>query len=454
MNDPPIQPDAVQSEQPPHPLAERLLRRRAEPIGLIDVRQPQRIHARTAGWVARRFALLDHWRTRYGGDEPAPPASGEMVLTAPVLPLREGGGGVPHAMAARALEPSDAPPDATKESVTGSRVRISRRPPTLSRATDPASPSDAPRNSGGVERPRLAQTVDQVDQAAQPSEIPISTDAPQAQPLILPRRSGDPIGTAAKDPAGDPAHSPEGVTESPSRAPSEQSVSKRFDSRRTGANADARVTVSAGQPMLARSHELSQPGINISDAQIWRKPAVTAGASLPARVAGIEGQLIEPAAEKQKATGGVVSPLALELPTLQRQLGGEEGSDQPMAGQSARAAEPRPLAVTPEIPPPASDAPPHMIWRKSAAGPLASGGLAPARVSSPATPLPLKIDAPPAGVPTLARAIGIEGSLPSVAPEMPSELAAPPIDVAQLAEQVGRILSRTLEVERERRGMK
>jgi hypothetical protein len=208
--------------------------------------------------------------------------------------------------------------------------------------------------------------------------------------------------------------------------------------------------------MLARSHELSQPGINISDAQIWRKPAVTAGAGLPARAGGIEGQVIEPAAEKQKATSGVVSPLTLELPTLQRQHGGEEETDQPIAGQIARATEPQPLAVTPEIPPPASDAPPHMIWRKSAVGPLASGGIAPAPVGSPATALPLKINPTPAGVPTLSRAIGIEGSLPGLAPEMPSELAAPvrEIDVAQLAEQVGRILSRTLEVERERRGMK
>ncbi len=135
--------------------------------------------------------------------------------------------------------------------------------------------------------------------------------------------------------------------------------------------------------------------------------------------------MIEPAAEKQKATGGVVSPLTLELPTLQRQHGGEEGTDQPIAGKIARAAEPQPLAVTPEIPPPASDAPPHMIWRKSAAGPLASGGMAPAPVGSPVTSLPLKINSTPAGVPTLARAIGIEGSLTSLAPEVPSELAAP-----------------------------
>jgi hypothetical protein len=67
----------------------------------------------------------------------------------------------------------------------------------------------------------------------------------------------------------------------------------------------------------------------------------------------------------------------------------------------------------------------------------------------------LKIDSTRAGVPTLARAIGIEGSLADLAPEMPSGLSpVSEIDVAQLAEQVGRILSRTLEVERERRGMK
>ena len=354
-----------------------------------------------------------------------------MVLTAPATPLREGGF-VRDAMAVRGIEPPNASTDATKESV--SRVRVRRRPPTpptVSRTTDPGSLA--------VERPTLARTV---DRSALAREIPISTNALEA-PLVMPRREGL-VASGAKGPAGE--SSPEGVTESPSRTPPPQP-----DSLQTGANADDQV--SAGQPKLDRSHELSQPAINVSDVQIWRKPDVTAGASLAPRTTGIEGQVSEPAAETQKPAGSVALPLAMDLPTLQRQHAGEEVGDQPKAGQSARATDSQPLAVTPEIPAPASDAPPHMIWRKSATNPLSSGG-ALARARSPSTPLPLKIEATPANVPTLARAITIEGSMGSLAPETPVSEPVRGIDIGQLAEQVGRILSRTLEVERERRGMK
>lgn len=52
-------------------LGERLLRRRTEPIGLIDVRQPEHQVARTSGWVAERFGWLDEWKTKYAtGDQP------------------------------------------------------------------------------------------------------------------------------------------------------------------------------------------------------------------------------------------------------------------------------------------------------------------------------------------------------------------------------------------------
>ncbi len=61
---------------------ERLLRRRSEPLGVIDVRRPQQLYARTAGWVAKRFALLDHWKTHYSNDEGESAASGSFVIAA------------------------------------------------------------------------------------------------------------------------------------------------------------------------------------------------------------------------------------------------------------------------------------------------------------------------------------------------------------------------------------
>src|SRR5688500_11334644 len=72
---------------PPMELAERMLRRRIEPLGVIDVRQPQQHYARTASWIARRFALLEHWKTRFGSDEDAPAANAGLVFATPTPPI-------------------------------------------------------------------------------------------------------------------------------------------------------------------------------------------------------------------------------------------------------------------------------------------------------------------------------------------------------------------------------
>ncbi len=459
MNDYSTQSDAVESERPPNlALAERLLRRHAEPVGVIDVRRPQQLHARTAGWVARRFALLDHWRTRYGGDEQAPSANGEMVFTAPAQPLREGGVVPQAAMRARAVEPPVAP----KESVHGPLMRVSRRPP----AADQANISDAPGDRGEVERARPSRSTGPASGAG---EMAITTNiSHSSQPLILSRRIDDQVGMAAENSAGELLRPspPELVTESQARAQAEQGMSRQSDSPLTETNVGDRVAapVSAAQPTLARSHELSPFGIARSETQIWRAPASSVGAGMransPAPAAANEGLVsVSAAPEKQRATpGGAVLTLAPGQPSIQRRAGVEEGGDQSPAWQTARAAERQPRAVTAEIPAAPSLAPPHLVWRKSATGGAASDGVTPGRTSFPAPPLPLKIEAAPAGAPTLARAIsGAEsGSLASLAPPMTPESSAPAreIDVAHLAEQVGRLLSRRLAVERERRGMK
>src|SRR5262249_41230130 len=439
-----------------------VLRRNAEPVGVIDVRRPQQLHARTAGWVARRFALLDHWRTRYGGDEQAPFANGEMVFTAPAQPLPERSVVPQAAVRARAVEPPVAP----KESEHGPLMRISRRPPALARATDPANMSEAPGDSSGVGRARQSQRTSDVASAG---EVAITTDIPSSsQPLILPRRSGAQFGTATENPADEPVHSslPERMTESLARTQEGQTTGGRPGSPLTETNVGDRVAapVSAAQTTLARSHELSPFGIARSETQILRMPASSVRAGMRANslapAAANEGLVsVSAAPEKQKSTPGwAVLTLAPGQPSIQRRAGVEEGGDQSPAGQTARAAERQPRAFTAEIPAAPSLAPPHLVWRKSATGGAASDGVTPVRTTFPAPPLPWKIEGAPAGAPTLARAInGAEsGSLPSLAPPMTPESSAPArgIDVAQLAEQVGRLLSRRLEVERERRGMK
>jgi hypothetical protein len=345
-------------------------------------------------------------------------------------------------------------------------MRISRRPPALARAADPANMSDAPGDRGEVERARPSRSPGAASSAG---EMAITTNiSHSSQPLILSRRIDDQVGMAAENSVGELLRSspPERVTESLARARAEQGMSRQSGSPLTEPNVGDRVAapVSAAQPTLARSHELSPFGIARSETQILRAPAssVTAGmrANSFAPAAANEGQVsVSAEHEKRKATpGGAVLTLATGQPYIQRRAGVEEGGDQSPAGQTARAAERQPRAVTSEIPAAPSQAPPHLVWRKNATGVAASEGVTPGRTSFPAPPLPLKIEAAPAGAPTLARAIiGAEsGSLASLAPPMTPESSAPArgIDVAQLAEQVGRLLSRRLTVERERRGMK
>jgi hypothetical protein len=58
--------EAERHDPEPSPLIERLLRRRTEPIGIIDVRHAQAHYARIAGWIAARFPLLAELAARHG----------------------------------------------------------------------------------------------------------------------------------------------------------------------------------------------------------------------------------------------------------------------------------------------------------------------------------------------------------------------------------------------------
>jgi hypothetical protein len=81
MGDSDIKSETGQGEDAlPIELTSRLMRRRTEPLGTIDVRHPRQLYERTAGWVARRFALLDRWKTRYGSDEGSGSAQANLVF--------------------------------------------------------------------------------------------------------------------------------------------------------------------------------------------------------------------------------------------------------------------------------------------------------------------------------------------------------------------------------------
>lgn len=75
-------------------LANRLLRRRTEPVGVINTHHPQQMYDRTAGLVARRFTMLDHWRTRYASGENSAASNSDVggdfaLASAPLAALRE-----------------------------------------------------------------------------------------------------------------------------------------------------------------------------------------------------------------------------------------------------------------------------------------------------------------------------------------------------------------------------
>src|SRR5947208_3464006 len=129
MKDAAMQMDAGAGEATlPTALTERLLRRHTESLGLIDVRQPQQHYARTAGWVAQRFVLLDHWRTRYGNYEDAASANAGLVFATPGQPIAEPSR--VHAsptQLARMVTPADAPqPSAEASSSPPEQFRIRR----------------------------------------------------------------------------------------------------------------------------------------------------------------------------------------------------------------------------------------------------------------------------------------------------------------------------------------
>src|SRR5262245_55036963 len=131
MENPAVQTGAEVGEAAPSmELAERLLQRHTEPLGVIDVRQGQRHYARTAGWVAQRVALLDHWKTRYGVDEDAAANAG-LVFAGPGQPRVEPARALSSSIQlARAVKLADAPQPGADPAVSASppeQFRIRRR---------------------------------------------------------------------------------------------------------------------------------------------------------------------------------------------------------------------------------------------------------------------------------------------------------------------------------------
>lgn len=194
----------------PSPLIMRLLRRRSEPAGIIDVRHPQAHHARVAGWVAARFPLLAELAERHdlGGEDVA--GTADFIHVARRVPRSQDQAVPGPGIAARQHPgPGPSPPLPTgSSSASGNREGVGTAP---GRASGP----DLDLPAAG--RPRVDDAVHAVSSATrlqgnppldhppsrrkEPSAIPAPVQSPPSPPAerfaaSSPRRDG-PQGPAA-----------------------------------------------------------------------------------------------------------------------------------------------------------------------------------------------------------------------------------------------------------------
>jgi hypothetical protein len=448
--------DQAQARRQSAQLTDRLMSRYTEPVGVINTRHPQRIHARTAGWVAQRFALLDHWRTRYSDDESqeAPRSrvgqgAGDFALpSSPLSAMRERLAASPSVpQISRSIAPASAvaPRSSTRTSSTPASpmMRVMRR--ALGSADSPL----APLASGA----RTGRKPDAPPTETQPARIGAGAEPAKGDSTPLtPANAGGEIGEA-KTVAQRKSHGENnsGVTAAQplllraTELPSTTTVAGRVQRKLSetapglpvgriigGSATDAtiqRMPLSSASPVERRSDETRpEPSLNAGPAmppiQTDRKPVQPARVSqLPFAGVAIQRQAVS------ENTGGQSSG------QIQRDASGATVS-QTHVGKPALAAE----ISTASLPKPG------MIWRMSESD------------SSAASQAQTGIETLKSNALVIARQsdggssdpVGIS---PPTSSPVPSESAGGGVDVGQLAESVGRLLARQLQIERERRGM-
>lgn len=506
-------------------LTDRLLRRRTEPVGVINTHHPLQMYDRTAGLVARRFAMLDHWRTRYAGAEnPAGPKSDvgfDFALTsAPLAALREKGAAAPQFSRAAAppVSPRSVTPGSSAQTIAQvptpasptaapPLMRVMRR---AARPADAAQPSSTPSSHspiiGGVSRQGSSEAPGETP--ANSRSIEIAGPAPgNSTPMALARVGGEVAvapadtqvqrrqsGTSNSDAgSGGAGKSADSITRAKTAgAPAPASIKGRVVDAAAAAIqpsplqsvplATLPIAVARAQrkadeaPGLLKGKVLGAP---VADVAAQRAP-FPATASITERVAGATDAVGSPGAARSlspareehmpdQASGqgaepaSGVSRLPLASAHIQRQAApgetcglssGETHAQrrEDRIDNSAVASAPQTpggkTAVATEIPDPSSpQAPPKIVWRKGAES-----------SSTASPPQSAKRENITPGAPMIARQ-NERGSdqtaetFTPTSPPAPSDSGGGGVDVEQLAEQVGRLLARQLQIERERRGM-
>jgi hypothetical protein len=401
---------------PPTDLAERLLRRHGEPLGVIDVRQPQQSYARTAGWVAQRFALLEHWQTRYGSDgdtlaantglmltTPRPPAGApNATLSSPAQVMRAATQSMVSQPSAAATAPSAAAPPQFR--VRRHTAAPMASPQMIASAADtPSSPDrrQLPTNRAGVVDPE------------RPAAFPGQADGPlQREETLPPRAVAAPLSSA--NPATHIVpQAPQGAMPLPQGGPPLHYGRLALgDVRPEGESASGTTGPAMTWPDAAVSSAAIVPTPLVGRAAL-EPDSVREAASGVEHVSQGEGSVSPTVVADRLPSGNLVGPTSTSVPQAVtpmviarsplRQLQRRVGAVSPAPSRPQEATEPVVAGVAEQRSLPANGA---EALRDPGSGPVARG-------SQTEQDTPLAAATPPAAMPLVQRQAADSGALPA-----------------------------------------
>ena len=347
-------------------LTSRLMQRHNQPIGLVDTNHAERFHERTAGWVARRFDLLDSWKTRY--DTGDTPGTGDAKFIFAATPVQSG-------------------PAISSEALVTSAARQVARVPSVPSA--PSTSSPAPREQYRVRRPVAPPTstasASTPNTSSSPTPTPLATDSTQA-----------PI-------------APEGQTENVSEAGTGSAGVAGSDLKFTTGPAPDRAD-RRGAEITTLSHENLQPMTRLNATNQISRSLDSAKALSATEVDGDKTPASRvdrsslPVQSTQQATAPMASPPIAELPVTEpgvsqtarsltlvsartEDVSQENPASEAVPTRVGEIASPPGKPESSAVPPLRSpDSPPQQVQRQ----PLAGG-----RVDEPTGSLPLRIPRKP-----------------------------------------------------------
>jgi hypothetical protein len=434
----------VRNVDPAAEWAERLVRRATAPVGVINVKHTERLNVRTAGWINDRFGVLADWETRYGLQsrpaEAEAPSSGRTTFAEPLAalpnsaPFPSGPPTAPPAGAAvrTAVDSPDSSPRGVRvkrpHSIAEPQIASAVPATTIVRAPSAAPVKAESKAPSGDSQIGATPTVLRVQRkpitetqisASRPSAVPLEL-SPVANPSpLVHRAAGTPLQNVSEAPvSGELATAPE-----PPRTP-------------TSSPTEIPLTSAPGAHVQRKTAELPQA---IESAP----PVATTGSSLPV-VSGRREERVGPSPIASISPATVTAPSAVQV--VARQVSSERPA----------AAGPLPSAFSAALP----DRPASTVSREIRSAPLSPTAVTmvwpklkdAAAASSAPRKAPVVTGSTYTAGPQVMRALGVQDIVGDSQAVAPSNTGGGEVNVTRLAEQVSRILSREMVIERERRG--